>query len=1174
MINKKNFEDYELLEDIRKKLWTADGKSRVSIMVGAGFSRNATKIDDSLPSMALWDNLRIDLLHALGDKEKYKDMTVLELGDVYEERFGIISLENLLKTKIPDENYEPNTLFADLLSLPFSDIYTTNYDTLLERASKNIFTRQYQIIHDIHDIPGSTSPRIVKLHGSFPSNRPFVFSQKSYNEYPTKSAPFVNMVQQSIMETTMILIGFSGDDPNFKNWIEWVSNALGDHRPKIFMLGLNINKSLKFLSQKNITVLDFKNIFKDSTSKYPEFFKELFEFFSDNPKIDERRWPHTNYPWANQSNPNSKDLIALLENNRKTYPGWLIMPSKISNRQLMPQIIDNYFIRLKNENDTSIKENLAFELVWLLKNYRIPISKYQQASLEALIINASNYNHNIIDIILFLIREYRLDGNDVFLKYAELLSNKQLNSSQKNELSYQKILWYQDSLSDKKIKEQVDSWKNDTQSLDFLIKKACILFSIDESDEALSILKHVLQTARQIQSISANNFFARSVEGVVLTLLQKYENQYYNENYFNRLIELDQNFCSPSTTIEYISNFKREKIPNAVERTKDFDGKTIVSHYMGNYGISDLADAFFLMTLHDDYGIGIDENHRLDILKYLFKYYPKYSQKKVFYFAEQKELNVFFSKEQIYNLKREQIDSLYLFLTNALKNKSTKNISMVLDGLFRLYFILNKAQRINLEESLLTLYSSNNIWTLLQINARKIFSTCFSRVLHEKHGKDLEIFINRLFNLPMVGESGTNLESIKLDNYFTFEPLQIVNENDIKIDNIVITSSTYTLNKILTYLKNKSLPISVRLASWNRLLVLKESSTLNILEHPEVRELAKSMLSNNDEIFQTYLKSYAVTQLVNEKSFSIYYLKELMNTPFNESFSSTSAAIGTNLQTQLNEFRNLLTKTTYDQKIYTKLVINIEIWWSSQYKLCKKYETDTLFSHISDLAAMIVFIKEAILKKINKQFFTPQMKQILSNCYSDLKSDDDSRAMLLLPGILKITTSFSENLLPLFKNNILSADKTNIENAAYLIQDVAFYKDRNELELNIRELKIILLQLFAVQKESSLPAVSRTISLILENSKKFFTKKEKETLGINVDQFFSSYLSIDNQTVFKQDIFNEILINYLDIITKLRNERINVKLDQWIHFCARSKYSEINRYESILKVTANATLDK
>ncbi|MCP8863982.1 hypothetical protein, partial [Latilactobacillus curvatus] len=125
--------------------------------------------------------------------------------------------------------------------------------------------------------------------------------------------------------------------------------------------------------------------------------------------------------------------------------------------------------------------------------------------------------------------------------------------------------------------------------------------------------------------------------------------------------------------------------------------------------------------------------------------------------------------------------------------------------------------------------------------------------------------------------------------------------------------------------------------------------------------------------------------------------------------------------------------------------------------------------------------------------------------------------------------------------------------------------NRNELELNIRELKIILLQLFAVQKESSLSAVSQTISLILENSKKFFTEKEKKTLGANIDQFFSSYLSIDAQTVFKQDVFNEILINYLDIITELRSEHINIKLDQWIYFCSHMKYPEISRYTSILK---------
>lgn len=83
--------------------------------------------------------------------------------------------------------------------------------------------------------------------------------------------------------------------------------------------------------------------------------------------------------------------------------------------------------------------------------------------------------------------------------------------------------------------------------------------------------------------------------------------------------------------------------------------------------------------------------------------------------------------------------------------------------------------------------------------------------------------------------------------------------------------------------------------------------------------------------------------------------------------------------------------------------------------------------------------------------------------------------------------------------------------------------------------------------------------------KKFFTEKEKKTLGANIDQFFSSYLSIDAQTVFKQDVFNEILINYLDIITELRSEHINIKLDQWIYFCSHMKYPEISRYTSILK---------
>ena len=95
--SENKFENNILLEDIRKKLWSVDGKSRVSIMVGAGFSRNASKIDNSLNSMALWSDLKDVMIEALGINKDVNKLDVLELADSYESKFGIISLESLLK---------------------------------------------------------------------------------------------------------------------------------------------------------------------------------------------------------------------------------------------------------------------------------------------------------------------------------------------------------------------------------------------------------------------------------------------------------------------------------------------------------------------------------------------------------------------------------------------------------------------------------------------------------------------------------------------------------------------------------------------------------------------------------------------------------------------------------------------------------------------------------------------------------------------------------------------------------------------------------------------------------------------------------------------------------------------------------------------------------------------
>src|SRR5690625_6772711 len=129
-------------------------------------------------------------------------------------------LINYIEKNIDDKTYSLADLHVNLLELKWDDVFTTNYDTLLERATeKTSVHRNYKVIKFQTDLPGSTHPRIIKLHGSIPDKKPYIISEEDYRTYPTKYAPLVNTVQQSMLETQLCLLGFSGDDPNFLSWI-------------------------------------------------------------------------------------------------------------------------------------------------------------------------------------------------------------------------------------------------------------------------------------------------------------------------------------------------------------------------------------------------------------------------------------------------------------------------------------------------------------------------------------------------------------------------------------------------------------------------------------------------------------------------------------------------------------------------------------------------------------------------------------------------------------------------------------------------------------------------------------------------------------------------------------------------------------------------------------------
>jgi hypothetical protein len=242
-----DFPDLPHFRQLQKDLWQWP-KSRAAVMVGAGFSCNSEPLPGVRTRFPLWRDLVWGMFDQMYPpqinetpeqtktrQDRFNSANPLRIASQYEATFDRRKLDELIRTLTPDSHHQPGRIHRLLLQLPWVDVFTTNYDTLLERTE--IFERRYHLVTNSSELTTAFAPRIVKLHGSFPSQTPFIITEEDYRVYPRKFAPFVNTVQQSLLENAFVLIGFSSDDPNFLEWTGWIRDELGDKHAPIYMVG-------------------------------------------------------------------------------------------------------------------------------------------------------------------------------------------------------------------------------------------------------------------------------------------------------------------------------------------------------------------------------------------------------------------------------------------------------------------------------------------------------------------------------------------------------------------------------------------------------------------------------------------------------------------------------------------------------------------------------------------------------------------------------------------------------------------------------------------------------------------------------------------------------------------------------------------------------------------------
>lgn len=337
------------IQAVRRAL--ANGNA--AVMVGAGFSRNA----EGGEQLKMWDALGQELWASLNptvqvQRKEFPPSLVTQMAEQYARVFSPPALEDLLKQHIPDDRVVPGPLHMQLLELDWCEIFTTNYDTLLERAADQLLNRAHFTVRCREDIPQSkilNRRRIVKLHGSFPSHRPFIFTEEDYRRYPEDFAPFVNLVRQSLIENVFCLIGFSGDDPNFLHWIGWVRDMLDQHALPIYLF-MDREPTLgerKLLEVRRVTPVTLPYPEGNDEADYAQRLSELFRQLAQPLTLPPREWGEVRWPVRTfQSNEPDEDRFKWLLGTyplflelRESYPGWMVAPHSVRRR--LKATIDN-----------------------------------------------------------------------------------------------------------------------------------------------------------------------------------------------------------------------------------------------------------------------------------------------------------------------------------------------------------------------------------------------------------------------------------------------------------------------------------------------------------------------------------------------------------------------------------------------------------------------------------------------------------------------------------------------------------------------------------------------------------------------------------------------------------------------------------------------------------------
>lgn len=255
-----------------EKIRQAMDNNKLVIFVGAGVSANSR-----CPS---WGELIEKFADELGIQQSERNISTeyfLKIPQYYyiergeKEYFDIISEVFDNPNNIP----VPNAINRILFELNPSVVVTTNFDELLEKTIQSE-GRFYTVIKQDKDLPYSLNDNLViKMHGDVKLKN-IVLKEEDYLNYSNKFPLIENYLKGLFSTKTILFVGYSANDPDFKLIFNWVKEQLKGHFQPAYLLETEKEQErleFNYYKDRGINILYYKEIENDIKKLFGDSFE-------------------------------------------------------------------------------------------------------------------------------------------------------------------------------------------------------------------------------------------------------------------------------------------------------------------------------------------------------------------------------------------------------------------------------------------------------------------------------------------------------------------------------------------------------------------------------------------------------------------------------------------------------------------------------------------------------------------------------------------------------------------------------------------------------------------------------------------------------------------------------------------------------------------------------------